>query len=302
MRRDLGSTPLAALTAQQLDRAYGRWRAEGLSPRTIRHIHRVLSAALHQAEKWDLLERPATDRATPPKNPDLPVRAPTPEVVQGLIEEAKRRQLPVLAAAIFVSATTGLRRGEVCGLRWSDLDLEARTLTVARSVKHNDGPGWAVGATKTHKVRRIAVDSATVAVLADHRALMEGAAAAAGVAIKADGYVFTLDPTGATMWRPDSYTQAFNRICWQTCPACRAKRRGTACPTCGGQRLTKRFDVTLQELRHFTVTQALAAGIDIVTTAGRLGHGPDVGLCKYAAFVPVRDRDAAEALGAVVRG
>jgi integrase len=221
--------------------------------------------------------------------------------VQSLIEEAERRQLPVLASAIFLSATTGMRRGELCGLRWSDIDLQSKTLTVARSVKHNDGPGWTVGATKTHKVRRIAIDSATVAVLTEHRALIETAARAAGVAIKDDGYVFTLDPSAATPWKPDSFTQAFNRICWQTCHDCRAKRRGTPCDTCGGRRITKRFDVTIQELRHFTVTQTLAAGIDIVTTSGRVGHGADVGLRKYAAFVPVRDQEAAEALGTLVR-
>jgi integrase len=301
VRRDLGDLKLSELTAQKLDYAYTQWRKDGLSALTVRHIHRVLSAALHQAEKWDLVERAATDRATPPKQPELPVRAPAPEVVLGLIEEAQRRDLPVLAAAIFVSATTGLRRGELCGLRWSDLDFDARTLTVARSVKHDDGPGWTVGATKTHKVRRIAIDLATVEVLQELHALMEAATHDAGVVLKDDGYVFTLDPTGTRYWRPDSYTQAFNRLCVGTCPDCRAKRRGTACQTCGGQRVRKRFDVTLQELRHFTVTQALAAGIDIVTTSGRVGHGADVGLRKYAAFVPVRDREAAEALGALIR-
>ncbi|HVA75513.1 MAG TPA: tyrosine-type recombinase/integrase [Acidimicrobiales bacterium] len=301
VRRDLGDITLDELTAQRLDRAYAQWRKEGLSAQTIRHMHRVLSTALHQAEKWDLVERAATDKATPPKHVDMPVRAPSPEVVLGLIEEARARDLPLLAAAIFVSATTGLRRGELCGLRWSDIDFDRRTLTVARSVKHDDGPGWIVGDTKTHKVRRIAIDTATIEVLAEHRVVMESAAHAAGVTIKKDGYVFTLDPTGTAPWRPDSYTQAFNRICWQTCPDCRGKRRGAACDTCGGKRLTKRFDVSLQELRHFTVTQALAAGIDIVTTSGRVGHGADVGLRKYAAFVPVRDQEAAEVLGALVR-
>jgi integrase len=301
VRRDLGDLKLSQLTAQKLDHAYARWRKEGLSAQTVRHIHRVLSAALHQAEKWDLVVRAATDRATPPKQPRFPVRAPSPDVVLGLIDEAQRRDLPVLAVAIFVSATTGLRRGELCGLRWSDLDFKARTLTVARSVKHDDGPGWTVGATKTNKVRRIAIDSATVEMLQELRAVIEKAAHDAGVMLQNDGYVFTLDPAGTSYWRPDSYTQAFNRICLQTCPNCRAKRRGIGCDTCGGQRTTKRFDVTLQELRHFTVTQALAAGIDIVTTSGRVGHGADVGLRKYAAFVPVRDREAAEALGALIR-
>jgi integrase len=301
VRRDLGDTKLSELTAQQLDHAYAQWRREGLSAQTVHHIHRVLATALRQAEKWDLVARAATDRATPPKHAELPVRAPGPDVVLGLIEEARRRDLPVLAAAIFVSATTGLRRGELCGLRWSDLDLDTRTMTVARSVKHDDGPGWTVGATKTHKVRRIAIDLATVEVLQDLRALMEAAARDAGVVLKNDGYVFTLDPTGSRYWRPDSYTQAFNRLCLRTCPDCRYRRRGNACETCGGRRAMNRFDVTLQELRHFTVTQALAAGIDIVTTSGRVGHGADVGLRKYAAFVPVRDREAAEALGALIR-
>jgi hypothetical protein len=57
----------------------------------------------------------------------------------------------------------------------------------------------------------------------------------------------------------------------------------------------------LQQLRHFTVPQALAAGIDTVTTSGRVGRGADVGLGKYAAFVAVRDREAAEALGTLIR-
>ncbi len=186
-------------------------------------------------------------------------------------------------------------------MRWSDVDLDRSTLTVARAVKHNDGPGWVIGATKTHKVRRIAMDSATIRVLRQHRALMEGAAEAAEVAHKPDGYVFTLDPTGAAAWKPDSYTQAFGRLCIQPCPDCRGKRRAKHCETCSGKRRVKRFDVTLQELRHFTVTQALAAGIDIVTTSGRVGHGPDVGLRKYAAFVPVRDQEAAEVVGALIR-
>lgn len=301
VRRDLGNVKLNELTAQQLDRAYAAWRKEGLSALSIRHIHRALSAALHQAERWDLVARAATDRATPPRQSDPPVRAPSPEVVAALIDSARQRGLPVLATAIFVSATTGLRRGELCGLRWSDIDFRGRTLTVSRAVKHDDGPGWIVGATKTHKIRRIAIDQATVEVLEAHHALMSAAAASAGVVMRGDGYVLTLDPSGTEPWRPDSYTQAFNRICWETCPSCRGKRRGTSCDDCGGKRQIKRFDVKVQELRHFTVTQALAAGIDIVTTSGRVGHGPDVGLRKYAAFVPVRDQEAAEALGNLIK-
>lgn len=93
VRRDLGDIKLTELTAQRLDRAYNQWRKEGLSPQTVRHIHRVLPTALHQAEKWDLVARAATDKATPPKHVDMPVRAPSPEVVLGLIEEAKKERV-----------------------------------------------------------------------------------------------------------------------------------------------------------------------------------------------------------------
>ncbi|MGH9114322.1 MAG: hypothetical protein ACRDWW_00675 [Acidimicrobiales bacterium] len=55
-------------------------------------------------------------------------------------------------------------------------------------------------------MRRIAVDTATLAVLEGRRSMMESAAAGAGVSVRKDGYVFTLDPTGAKPWRPDSYT------------------------------------------------------------------------------------------------
>jgi integrase len=75
----------------------------------------------------------------------------------------------VLAAAIAIASTTGLRRGELSGLRWADVDLEGARLHVRRSIKNDLEGGWVEGPPKTHQARRIALDSFTVAVLCQHR-------------------------------------------------------------------------------------------------------------------------------------
>lgn len=75
---------------------------------------------------------------------------------------------PDLASLVFVAATTGCRRGELCGLQWSDVDLARATVVVQRSIADANGV-IAVKQTKTHHARRLALDSATVEVLRRHR-------------------------------------------------------------------------------------------------------------------------------------
>ena len=278
VRRDLGSVHVAKLTGQVLDRTYRRWLDEGTSPATVHGIHRVLSVALHQAVKWGMVQRAATELATPPGRPARSVAALDPDVVIRIIFEARDSD-PVLSAAVVIAATTGIRRGELCGLRWSDLDYESGRLYVRRAVKYGLSRQIEVGPTKTHQERRLALDSGTLEVLADHRDKVEHWAADARVALGPDGYMFTLDPSGTTPWLPDSFGQAFQRI---------AARIGA--------------HVRLQDLRHFNATHAIAAGIDVRTVAGRLGHAdPCVTLKVYSSFVSDRDLVAAEAVGTLIR-
>jgi integrase len=161
----LGHVRLEKLTSQHLDRTYREWLDEGLDGSTVHHLHRVLSAALRQAVKWGLLSTAVTGRASPPHWRDQPKQIPAPEVVQRLITAAEDRGQTIFAAAIAIAATTGLRRGELAGLRWSDIDLEACRLHVRRSIKNDlDGP-WIAGPPKTHQARRVALDTFTLAVL-----------------------------------------------------------------------------------------------------------------------------------------
>jgi integrase len=159
----LGRVRLDKLTAQQLDRTYREWLDEGLDPSSVHHLHRVLSAALRQAVKWGLLSVAPTTRASPPQQRLQPKPIPSPSVVQDLIAAAEQRGQAVLAAAIALAATTGLRRGELAGLRWTDIDFVAGRLHVRRAIKNDLNGAWIPGSPKTHQARRVALDAFTVA-------------------------------------------------------------------------------------------------------------------------------------------
>jgi integrase len=273
----LGHVQLSKLTAQHLDRAYRQWLDEGLHPTSVHHLHGVLSAALNQAVKWGIVSAAVTKQASPPPLRLQPKVIPGPEVVQRLIAGAEERRQPVLAAAVAIAATTGARRGELLGTRWSDLNnFDAHILHIRRAIKHDDGPGWVIGPTKTHAERRIALDAFSMRVLRAHRRAVEQHAKDAMVVLDPDGYVFTFDPSGSTPMRPDSLGQAFRRLC---------QKEGVE-------------GVRLHTLRHFSASVLVSSGRDVRTIAGRLGHSdPTTTLRVYAHLVDGRDRDAAEFIG-----
>jgi integrase len=277
----LGTIRLDKLTAQHLDRAYREWLDEGLHPSTVHHLHRVISAAFRQAVKWGKVLTAVTGRATPPPRRQEPKQIPAPAVVQRLIAGAEDRGQPVLSAAIAIAATTGLRRGELAGVRWNDVDLDAGRLHVRRAIKKDLSDRWMPGPTKSHQGRRIALDAFTVAVLRQHHSRAKQWAEEAGTNLLVDGYVLTFDPSGKEPMRPDSLGQAFGRLC---------QREGVQ-------------GVTLHTLRHFSASMLVASGRDIRTIAGRLGHSDAATTLRvYAHMVEGRDQDAADFLGRLIAG
>jgi integrase len=178
-----------------------------------------------------------------------------------------------------VIAATGARRGEVCALRWSDLDTQAGALTIRRSLAAVVG-GPIEKDTKTHAARRIALDKATLAALASHRATAVERAAVGGFSFDVNSFMFT-SANGVSPVHPDALTSVFRRLC---------DKLGLK-------------GVRLHDLRHLHATQLLAAGVPVRTVSGRLGHAnAATTLNVYAHFLEASDRDAADVIGGLLDG
>jgi integrase len=278
IRPRLGKVPLNRLTAKHLDDLYRSMKESGRSPKTIRNHHAIISSALHQAARWGWVRANVAELAKPPKLRASKVKAPSVEDVRAVVVAAEDRD-PRLAAFLMFAALTGMRRGEICGLRWTAVDLERGQVDVTGSVICIDG-GLAEKSTKTDRDRHLALDEVGVALLEHHRARLEGWSAETGIAILDDGYVFSPEIDGSRPFRPDNVTKFFERV-----------------RTPLGMR-----HVRLQDLRHFTATQLIGAGVDVRTVAGRLGHSdPSLTLRVYSHAIEERDRAAAAILGNVLK-
>ena len=270
----VGHIRVDRLTASDLDAFYASLLKKGLNPLSVRKCHAIISAALHQALRWGWIDRNPAERASPPSTRQREVVVPKPNDVRQLLEACEESNAD-LASLIYVAATTGCRRGELCGLRWSDIDLDQATLVVARSI--SDTPNEiAVKTTKTHQSRRIALDPSTVEVLRRHRTRVDERAEASGTLMGDSAYVWSQALDGSAPYRPDRVTGAF-----------RGLRDRVGLP-----------EVTFHGLRHFAATTLAGRGVGVRTIAGRLGHAnPNVTLRTYTHFLEVADREAAAVMG-----
>ena len=276
---DLGKLPVRRVSTQRLDTYYGiLTRERGLSPASVRHVHAVMRGALGQAVRWGWIPANPAATASPPRLRRREISPPAIADARALLAAADDHD-PDFGALIRVLAATGARRGEVCGLRWSDLDRHAGTLWIRRSVASVAG-GTVVKDTKTHSARRIALDPETLSVLDTHRERLEYRAALCRVAVDQDGFVFTATLDGSQPLHPDTITGAFGRI---------YRRAGLR-------------SVRLHDLRHLHATQLLAAGVPVRTVSGRLGHADAATtLNVYTHFLEASDREAADVIGGLLQ-
>ncbi|SFM77562.1 Site-specific recombinase XerD [Pseudonocardia ammonioxydans] len=246
-----------------------------LSNTTIRHVHHVLSGAYKRAVRWRwVATSPVVQAEVPaPKPPDP--RPPTPAEAAKLIEEASAD--PDWGALVWFTMTTGARRGEVCALRWRDVDLDGRTVQIRRAIATDGRRNLVEKDTKTHQQRRVTLDEETTAVLAEHKARAEEAAAQLGRELTGASFVFSQSADSSASLVPSSVGQRYTRM---------AKRLG--------------LETHFHGLRHYSATELIAAGMDIRTVAGRLGHGGGgvTTLRVYAAWLAEADQRAAAGITA----
>jgi integrase len=280
----IGDVPLQQLSALELDRLYatlateGRERgAGGLSLRTVRYVHAILSKALGDAERKGLVARNVARLTSPPKS--SATRAPeqttwTPVELRSFLELMKDHRYGPLMR---VAAVTGLRRSELCGLRWADVDLDAALATVRQSAQLVGGR-IVVGEVKTTRSRRrLDLDAGTVAVLRAHRRAQAAERLMVGAGWSDHGLVFAA-PDGRPL-NPDTITQWFVRT---------VRRSGLP-------------RLRLHDLRHTHATHLLAAGVGIKIVSERLGHASVAfTLDVYGHVMPGQQASAAAAAAALV--
>ncbi|HEX2700481.1 MAG TPA: site-specific integrase [Acidimicrobiales bacterium] len=186
---------------------------------------------------------------------------------------------PVFGCWLDVAAATGARRGEVCGLRWSDIDLRGRTVRIERSVAVTRTEGVIVKTTKTDRFRMVSLTRQAAGSLGELRAASMRTVSAEGRDFDADCFIFSSDPLRQRPWRLERVTRRWERL-----------------------RSSANLDhVKIHGIRHFVATELLTAGFDLRTVANRLGHArTSTTLDIYWAWVPAQDTAAADHLDRVL--
>jgi integrase len=158
-----------------------------LAARSVQRYHQVPHAALHQAVRWQLLVRNPADAVEPPRPARREMRILTPAQARQLMAMADTTPL---GSFVRLAILTGMRRGELLGLRWQDIDLERGSLHVQQTAQRIEGQGIVFRQPKTRLSRRaIALSPEAVAALRQHRKQQAEARLLTGPAYQDQGLV-----------------------------------------------------------------------------------------------------------------
>ena len=244
----LGNRQLAYLATADIQRFYNKIKKEGrlkphpihgneLANTMVRKVHMVLHQALDVAVKERLIVRNPTNGTTIPKKIRTEKQVLNDEQL-GIFLNAIKRE-PYWYDFFYVEIMTGLRRGEICGLKWSDISFLDGTLSVKRSVSSKAGGGVTVGDTKTGAGVRTIVMPPSVATMLEKK---QATAVSQWVFPNFENPALPLNPTAA-----------YDKL----------------------KRILKRAELPLirfHDLRHTFATHAIQGGVDAKTLAGLLGH------------------------------
>ena len=239
-----------------------------MSAKTVRNSHVVLRKALADAERLGLVHRNAAAAARPPSSSRREFATWSSEDLREFFTAIRGERI---YSALVVVATTGMRRGEVLGLRWRDLDLDAAQLSVVQTLTAVNGEA-VIGPTKTSRSRRtVYLDPQTVDVLREHRRRQPRSGSS---------------PARCGTARPTS--------CFVTRSAGWCIPTGSPASSGGSSALSGLAPIRLHDLRHTYATLALKAGVHPKVVSERLGHATvGITLDLYSHVTPAIARDAA---------
>ena len=270
----LGPVKLSKLRPEQISEMYATLLQE-LSPRTVHHIHTVLKQALAQACVWRAISYNPAGLVKPPKVVRKEMKTIDTEATAKMIDAARGTSIfiPVLLGVL-----CGLRRGEICALRWRNVDLDNGQIAVVASRSRGEHGRPVEKGTKTDKGRLIALPVLAVTELRRHRVQQAEQFLRLGVALADDNYLYA--KADGSPWHPAFLTRLFNRF----------------------MRDHKLPSIRFHDLRHSHATHMLAAGIHPKVAQERLGHSSiAVTMDTYSHAMPNMQADAVAKLDSVLR-
>jgi integrase len=274
----IGKSKIVELGPYELERYFRSLKDQGLAQATVRQVRAVIGRTCRLARRWSagVLPNPVAETELPSWGLDerQAVRAPTIDEVRALLRAAEAQDLRT-QAFLRVMTATGMRRGEACALRWSDLDFGRGVIVVDESVVSAKG-GAAVKAPKTRaSIRALAVDAGTLTVLDKLRVVQQELADVCGVELDQFGFVFSFEQGGDAPPHPDVMSHAFMRT----------RARAGVAP-----------EIHLHSLRHFQAT-AIDAIVSERQKQARLGWATVHMARHYTDPVTEEDQKAAEHVG-----
>ena len=256
------------LAEGRVERIESQKQPRGLSAKTVRNIHQIISSALKLAVEQRLIAHNPADGCALPKAERKEMQTLPVEQLTSFLREAKDSGV---FALYYIDLTTGLRRGELLGLKWSDIDLEKGDLRVQRQIGRINGKIIEMPLKTKNAYRTLPLSADAIDVLKMQKCKVGNSE-----------WVFP-SPTGGPM-SPDSVLHMLQML----------------------QRVLKRAGlprIRFHDLRHTFATLALQNGVDIKTVSGMLGHfSAGFTLDTYAHVTTSAKREAAKTMGSILSG
>jgi integrase len=275
----LGEKRLCDVRPLDIQNLYADMTERGLSARTVRYIHAILSSALKQATKWQMLIHNPCAAVELPRAERREMKAFSPKDAASFLNAAKENEQGVIFA---FALATGMRPEEYLGLKWSDVDLEKGTAVVCRVLVRRKGGGWYFGEPKTSRSRRtVPLPATLVKLMATHRCKQMAVRLKAGAAYQNNDLVFATGE-GTPHNSRNLAQRHFQQILEKA-------------------KLSLKF--RLYDLRHSCATLLLVAGENPKVVSERLGHASVVlTLDTYSHVLPTMQEAASQKLEGILFG
>lgn len=275
IREKLGAKRLSDVQLLEVQKLYNEMNKANFSPKTIRHVHNVLSSAFKQAVKWKMLMQNPCDFCDLPRQVKTEMKCFTPDEAKLFLEAAENEKFYAL---FYLAIETGMRPEEYLGLKWQDIDFEQRTLSVQRALVERRGGGFIFDELKTSRSRRsIPLSNSVINVLKIHRRNQLEERMKIGAGYQNFDVVFASE-VGTPMMHRNLLRRHFKPL---------LAKAGLP-------------DIRLYDLRHTTATLLLSAGQNPKIVSERLGHASIVlTLDTYSHVLPTMQRDATNEIEAI---